>query len=294
MLRAQHGPRLALMLFTLLPALGYCADSQSPAPQPPTQLALAKDPNVLTLDEALLMALDNHPSLSTARERVAAQRAVLGQQVAAYYPTISMTNQYRSGTESGTTTTVLNGFDFFNSQLTANMILYNFGKREGAVQAARETLVATDYNYKTAVDSVVLGVKQAYYAYLQARAIVKVREDTVTIRDLLVKQTQGFFDVGTRARIDVVRAESNLYTAQADLIAARNAVQVAWVVLKNAIGVRTLPERPLVEDTTMTMIPYTLDEAREIAYPAFRMRPQSTADRRDQSHHRALEPRRVR
>ncbi|MGE5816407.1 MAG: TolC family protein, partial [Deltaproteobacteria bacterium] len=59
---------------------------------------------------------------------------------------------------------------------------------------------------------------------------------------------------------------SNLYTAQADLIAARNAVQVAWVVLKNAIGVRTLPERPLVEDTTMTMIPYTLDEAREIAY----------------------------
>ncbi|HEX9143020.1 MAG TPA: TolC family protein [Candidatus Binatia bacterium] len=266
MLRAQHGPRLALMLFTLLPALGYCAESQSPAPQPPTQLALAQDPNVLTLDEALLMALDNHPSLSAARERVAAQRAVLGQQVAAYYPTINATNQYRTGTESGTTATLQNGFDFFNSQLTANMILYNFGKREGAVQAARETLVATDYNYKTAVDSVVLGVKQAYYAYLQAKAIVKVREDTVTIRDLLVKQTQGFFDVGTRARIDVVRAESNLYTAQADLIAARNAVQVAWVILKNAIGVRTLPERPLVEDTTMTTIPYTLDEAREIAY----------------------------
>ena len=62
------------------------------------------------------------------------------------------------------------------------------------------------------------------------------------------------------------RAESNMYTAQADLIAATNAVQVAWVILKNAIGVRTLPERPLVEDTTMTTIPYTLDEAREIAY----------------------------
>lgn len=266
MLRAQHGPRLALMLFTLLPALGYCAESQTPIPQPATQIAQPQDPNVLTLDEALLMALDNHPSLSAARERVAAQRAVLGQQVAAYYPTINATNQYRTGTESGTTATLQNGFDFFNSQLTANMILYNFGKREGAVQAARETLVATDYNYKTAVDSVVLGVKQAYYAYLQAKAIVKVREDTVTIRDLLVKQTQGFFDVGTRARIDVVRAESNLYTAQADLIAARNAVQVAWVILKNAIGVRTLPERPLVEDTTMTTIPYTLDEAREIAY----------------------------
>jgi outer membrane protein TolC len=146
------------------------------------------------------------------------------------------------------------------------MILYNFGKREGAVQAARETLSATDYNYKTTVDTVVLGVKQAYYAYLQAKAIVNVREDTVKNRDLLVKQTQGFFSVGTRARIDVVRAEANLYTAQADLIAAQNAVQVGWVTLKNAIGLRNLPERPLVEDTTMTTIPYTLDEAREIAY----------------------------
>jgi outer membrane protein len=266
MFRPQHALSLVLMLLTLLPALGDCAESQSQTPQPPTQLAQPKDQNVLTLDEALLLALENHPSLSAARERVAAQRAVLGQQMGGYYPTINMTNQYRSGTEAGTTSTSANGFDFFNSQFNFSMILYNFGKREGAVQAARETLTAVDYNYKTAVDAVVLGVKQAYYAYLQAKAIVNVREDTVKNRDLLVKQTQGFFSVGTRARIDVVRAESNLYTAQADLIAATNAVQVAWVILKNAIGLRNLPERPLVEDTTMTAIPYTLDEAREIAY----------------------------
>jgi outer membrane protein len=265
-LQRQHRLTLVLMLIGLLPALGYCADSQSPPPQAATQLAQAKDPNVLTLDEALLTALANHPSLSAARERVAAQRAVLGQQTAAYYPIISATGQYRTTTESGTTSIAPNGFDFFNSQLTFNMILYNFGKREGAVQAARETLSATDYNYKTTVDAVVLGVKQAYYFYLGARAIVNVREDTVKSRDLLVKQTQGFYNVGTRARIDVVRAEANLYTAQADLIAATNAVQIAWVNLKNAMGLRELPERPLAEEANLTTIPYTLEEAREIAY----------------------------
>jgi outer membrane protein len=266
-LQPKRSLALAVMLITFLPALGYCADSQSPPPQAATQLAQPKDPNVLTLDEALLTALANHPSLSAARERVAAQRAVLGQQVAAYYPTISETSQYRTTTESGTTgISSTGGFDFFNNQLTFNMILYNFGKREGAVQAARETLSATDHNYKTAVDAVVLGVKQSYYVYLGARAIVNVREDTVKSRDLLVKQTQAFYNVGTRARIDVVRAEANLYTAQADLIAATNAVQVAWVTLKNAMGVRELPERPLVEEAIMTTIPYTLEEAREIAY----------------------------
>jgi outer membrane protein TolC len=50
------------------------------------------------------------------------------------------------------------------------------------------------------------------------------------------------------------------------LIAAQNAVKVAWVTLKNAIGLRELVERPLVEDVTMATLPYTLDEAREIAY----------------------------
>jgi outer membrane protein TolC len=95
---------------------------------------------------------------------------------------------------------------------------------------------------------------------------VKVREDTVKNRQLLANQAQGFFEVGTRARIDVARAESNLYLAEADLITAQNAVKVAWVILKNAMGVRDLPERPLVEDVTMTPVPYTLDQAKEIAF----------------------------
>lgn len=229
------------------------------APQPVTG-------PVLTLDDALLVALDNHPNLKAARERIAAQRAVLGQQMAAYYPTITLNNTYRSTLQTGTTSTSGTAVDFFSSQANASWILYNFGKREGAVQAARETLNATDYNYKTTANGVILGVKQAYYTYLGAKELVKVREETVQSRDLLVRQARGFYEVGTRARIDVVRAESNLYNAQAELIVVQNAVKVAWVTLKNALGVRDLPERPLEETAIMTTIPYTVEEAREIAY----------------------------
>jgi outer membrane protein TolC len=63
-----------------------------------------------------------------------------------------------------------------------------------------------------------------------------------------------------------VRAESNLYSAEADLIAAQNAVKVSWVQLKNALGLRELAERPLVEEAIITSIPFTLEEAREAAY----------------------------
>jgi len=257
------------VVLTLCSPLLVRAAEPAPAAQPAAQTTPAKpaaDANALTLDDALLIALDNHPSLKAARERVAAQRAVLGQQMAAYYPTVSSTERYQTGTQSGGTGIAKDASDFFTAGAAFNMTLYNFGKREGAVQAARETLSATGYNYKAAVDAVIVGVKQAYYAYLQARAIVNVNEETVKDRQLLVNQTQGFFDVGTRARIDVVRAESNLYSAQADLIASRNAVQVAWVTLKNAMGLPDLPDNVNVQDTSMGPIPYSLDQAREIAY----------------------------
>ena len=256
---------VAMILAMLFPVTSRAADSPAPVQSLPPQTADPKE-NTLTLDEAVQIALENHPNIKAAKERIGAQGAVLGQQMAAYYPTLNFNNVYRTSTQSGTTETSAQAFDFFSSAANLNMTLYNFGKREGAVQAARDTLDATEFNYKTTVDSVVLGVKQGYYAYLQARAIVQVREETVKSRELLVRQARAFYEVGTRARIDVARAESNLYTAQADLIAAQNALKVAWVTFKNALGLRELAERPLAEEAIITTIPYTLDEAREIAY----------------------------
>jgi outer membrane protein len=266
-----NGPRrqafsLILLLATLLPAASPAADSPAPVQAVPAQTASPQLANVLTLDDAIHIGLDNHPTIKAARERIGAQQAVVGQQMAAYYPTMNLSNFYLTGTQTTGAPTTDRAFERYQSQVNLAMTLYNFGKREATVQSARDTLDATGFNYKTTVDGIILGVKQAYYFYLGAKAIVAVREETVKSRQLLVNQARGFYEVGTRARIDVVRAESNLYTAEADLIAARNAMQLAWVTLKNAMGLRELPERALVEEAIVTTIPYTLDRAKELAY----------------------------
>jgi outer membrane protein TolC len=256
----------ALLLATLFPVLSPAADSPAPVQPLPAQAANPQPANVLTLDDAIQIGLDNHPGIKAARERIGAQQAVVGQQMAAYYPTMNLSNFYLTGTQTTGAPTTDRAFERYQSQVNLAITLYNFGKREALVQSARDTLDVTGFNYKTTVDGIILGVKQAYYFYLGAKAIVAVREETVKSRQLLVNQARGFYEVGTRARIDVVRAESNLYTAEADLIAARNAMQLAWVTLKNAMGLRELPERPLVEEAIVTTIPYTLDRAKELAY----------------------------
>ncbi len=258
---------LAAFLLFAFPAGTMAGEAAvPPAEKPAAQTPALPADKALKLEDAVKLALENHPSLRAAKEKVGAQQAVLGQQFAAYYPTITLGNVYSARTTSGTTGTTAEGFDFFSSQAAFNMTLYNFGKREGTVQSARDTLEATRYNYKTTADSVVLGVKQAFFTYLQAKALVKVRQDTVKDRELLVRQAQGFYEVGTRARIDVVRAEANLYSAQADLISADNAVKVGWVTLKNAMGLPDYPEQPLAEEISVTPVPFSLEQARATAY----------------------------
>jgi outer membrane protein len=233
------------------------APSTSASPSPTGKL--------LTIEDAVRIGLDNHPRIKSANERVGSQQAVLGQQMSAYYPTISMSNSYRT-TQSSSDGGNDHAADAFSSIGNFNMTLYNFGKREGNVQAARETLDATKKDSETTNQDIILAIKQAYYVYLGTQALVNVRKETVRSRELLVRQARGFYEVGTRARIDVARAEANLYTAQADLIAAENGVKIAWVTLRNAMGSPRLPEQPVAEDSPEITFSMNLAGARNVAF----------------------------
>ncbi|HLN86580.1 MAG TPA: TolC family protein [Candidatus Limnocylindrales bacterium] len=233
---------------------------------PATPSAQSPTGQLLTLSDALRIGLENHPRIKSANERIGSQQAVLGQQMAAYYPTVSLTNQYRTNQ----TSTIANekAFETYTILGNFNMTLYNFGKREGNVQSARETLDAVQQDYATTSQDIALAIKQAYYVYLATQALVKVRQETVRSRELLVRQARGFFEVGTRAKIDVARAEANLYSAQADLIVTENAVKIAWVTLRNAMGSPRLPEQPVAEDSPEVEFTMDLAGARNVAFEA--------------------------
>jgi outer membrane protein TolC len=206
---------------------------------------------ILTLDDAIRISLDNQPRIRASQERVKAQQAVLGQAKSAYYPSITFNNTYRSSLVSGTTSTSQDAFDFFSSASNFNWTIYDFGRREGIVREAKDTLDSRRYSERTSVDDVILNVMRVYYTSLAVKALVRVREDTLKDRELLVRQAKGFFEVGTRPKIEVARAESGLFAAKADLIAAQNGVKIAWAELRNAVGVEDFPVRPQAEDALL-------------------------------------------
>ena len=247
----------------LLPADPVHAQTQT---APAQSSSLSPTGKLLTIQDAVQIGLENHPRIKSATERVGAQESVLGQQMSAYYPTINFNNSYRTTNSSGTSGTSSRATDTYTSQANLNLTLYNFGKREGTVQAARETVDATREDFSTTTQDIVLSVKQAYYTYLTTQALVRVSQETVRNRELLVRQAQGFYEVGTRARIDVARAEANLYTARADLIGSENSVKIAWVTLRNAMGSPRLPEQAVAQDSPEVELTMNLAGARTIAF----------------------------
>ena len=67
---------LLFSLMVMVPAVTESADAPLSAQPLPVQPTQPQDPNVLTLDEAVLIGLANHPNLRAARERIGAQDVV--------------------------------------------------------------------------------------------------------------------------------------------------------------------------------------------------------------------------
>ncbi len=220
-------------------------------------------PEVLTLRQAESMARDNHPGIRAAEERTKVQQSVLARAKAAYYPTAGVRGSYNNNPAAEGQNAHENTF---NTSGQVAWLLSDFGRREGTVRREQETLEARRFSERVSVDDVIFGVRRAFFDYLRADAFVKVEQDTVKDRETLVRQAQGFFDVGTRPKIDVARAEAGLFAARAGLIGAQNGVRIAWARLKGAMGVTEFPERPVASDVNVRAPTLSLEEAVKAAF----------------------------
>lgn len=221
------------------------------------------EPKVLTLQQAERMALENHPGIRAASERVKVQEAVVARAKAGYYPTAGIRGSYENKPAVENPSADKN---LFNTSGQVSWLVSDFGRREGNIRREHDTLEARKFGEQTSVEGVVFGVRRAFFEYLRAEALVRVEQDTVKDRETLVRQAQGFFEVGTRPKIDVARAEASLFAAKAGLIGAQNGVRIAWARLKGAMGVTSFPERPVAPDVNVQAPKLSLDEAVKAAF----------------------------
>ncbi|MBS1244785.1 MAG: outer rane efflux protein, partial [Deltaproteobacteria bacterium] len=226
--------RIAVPLFALA-AIGASARAADNGAVPPAPL-----PNggvTWSLADVTAMALKNHPLVLQSDADVAAAAARKGQAQSAWYPWVNLSAGYTRMRTLNTTTneSITTPNEFARADL--NWMIYDFGRTGASVDRADANAAVSRENAATTREDVAFVATVAFYNVLRAEKTLEFLKENLRQQELLYRQASAFYEAGVRAKIDVVRAEANVYDARAQLGQAENGLRVARITLLQRIGV---------------------------------------------------------
>ena len=120
--------------------------------------------------------------------------------------------------------------------LSIDYLLFDFGKRENAVESARQLLFAANWRYDQNIQDVLLRVAAAYYALVGRQALLEADEDSLEDAQTVRRAAEERLRVGSGTIVDVYQARAGEARIDLDLAADRGAVDNARGALATAIG----------------------------------------------------------
>lgn len=237
---------------------------------------IIKKDEVLTVERCVEIALKRQPSIMAAQGNVDVFYARTGQAEAGYYPFVDATAGYSRfkpstvSTGTGTISLGLNksshSFDQYNAGINASQMIFDFWKTRTQVNIQKLSADSAKADLMNTEELVILNVKQAYYQVLKSKRNLVVAGETVKQFEQHLEQAKAFYEVGTKPKFDVTKAEVDLGNSQLNLISVRNSLKIAFVILNNAIGVPEAPEYDIEDNLSFSPYSIALKEAVDKAY----------------------------
>jgi len=223
----EHMRQFPITLFYVLSTAGYI-------------LAQPAATVKLNLHDAEALALQNHPQVQAAQHEVSAMNQRIDETKAAYYPALSGDV---TGSQANPRARIGAGFltdpSLFNrlgQGITLSQLITDSGRTPNLVATSRLQAGAAEQTVQATKYDVLVRVNQAYFGTLRAEALVKVAQQTVAARQLLVDQITALYKNGLRAELDVSFVDVNLSQAKLLLLQAEDQVQGAYAELTRALG----------------------------------------------------------
>jgi len=226
--------RFAVPLFALV-VIGASAGAADNAAVPPASPPAGSV--TWTVEDVTSMALKNHPLILQSVADVAAAVARKGQAQSAWYPSVNLSTGYARVRTVSTTSNqnATSPNEFARGDL--NWMLYDFGRTGASVDRADANAAIIRANASTTREDVVFVATVAFYNVLRAEQTLEFQRENLRQQESLYRQASAFYEAGVRAKIDVVRAEANVYDARATLSQSENELRVARITLLQRIGV---------------------------------------------------------
>ncbi|HEV8584349.1 MAG TPA: TolC family protein [Methylomirabilota bacterium] len=202
---------------------------------------------VLSVDDAITVALETQPNIKARISDYLAAAFRVDQALSPLYPQVTgtFTAAYsKNATTSAIPTTSTRRVTTYTespmdptvARISISQLLFDFGKTLASTEAARKLADIALEDTELQRQLVTQTVKEAFTNINFAVRLIQVQQQAVDRAELNLRSARGFFEVGTRPKSDVARAEVDVANARVDLIRARNAERLARVALVTAMG----------------------------------------------------------
>jgi outer membrane protein len=226
--------------------LGTPSGDQSSVAQP------ANGPMRLTRAQAEQMAIKNNPQVSIGHLLGLAQHQVYREARAAELPNfngavtaVDANEGSRIGAGALTSSRLL---DHAGAGVVLSQLLTDFGRTVNLVSSAKLQEKAAYANGMATTEDIVLATDQAFYNALQAQALLKVAQQTVSTRQSVENQIDQLAKNKLKSDLDLSFAQVNLSQAKLLQLDAQNNVDSTIAALSAVLGFDKEVHYELIEE----------------------------------------------
>ena len=217
-----------------------------------------------TLADALIAAYKNSNLLDQNRAVLRAADEDVAVAVSSLRPVVAYTVQSawsRADVPGLVGTTVVEGLST-SLTLSAELTLFDFGRRKLGIEIARESVLATRQALIEVEQNVLLGAVRAYVDVRLAQEVVALRQSNLRLITQELRAAQDRFDVGEITKTDVSIAEARLAASRAALASAEGQLMIAREAYKASTGAYPGKLAPLPKAPAL---PRKMEEAQDVA-----------------------------
>lgn len=224
--------------------------------------------NIISVDDCVKIALENNPSILSQMMSKDIYKNKIAQAWSNYFPTLNAGLSYSKNDMLMTNFKFpMQKYDLWNTpQVGFNQLLFDFGKTSAVAGVATKTYEAAQNTMQASVNDIVYQVKNNYYNLLYLQQQVEVYEDSVLQYQIHLQQAQAYYDIGSKAKIDVTTAAYNLDNTKLTLITAKNSVDNGFASLTNAMGVPEFAQFSIKDRLDKKRYDINFEEALETSY----------------------------
>lgn len=224
------------------------------SPEPASPKASANGVLRLTRMQAEQLAIKNNPQISVGHLLALAQHQVSRQTRAAELPTFNGAITAVDANEGTRITagslTASRVLEHAGAGVTLNQLITDFGRTFNLVASSKLQEKAANANGLATTEDIVLATDQAFYNALEAEALLKVAQATVSTRQSVQHQVNELTKSQLKSGLDLSFAQVNLSQAQLLQLDAENNVNSTTAALTAVLGFDKNLQYELIEDDT--------------------------------------------